>query len=322
MSQLGGGSFASGAASGAFNQLVMNELAKIGDPALMQWASAVLGAAAAKVAGGNAQIGASVAASQTKNNFLYHEQYAEYQKQLEDLDEKRKNGSITQKEYDKAVEEVNTYWAAEDRKNEEKLKKDGFKNLTGITQFGVTMSGKPNFIDPAGVEAHSSRYTFDWKSIWDSTIDLGKSILSNPITEHPILFIGGTIISAGMDIQDFTNPFGLSKGSSKAESVIWKGFSNGKLKSHYEKHVVEGNEFGNISQSEYLKKAKEFATESSSNFQEAKVGNFNVKYDPETRRVFVGHEKSREIRTFYKADSRDVDPFQAAIKLAKELSGK
>jgi hypothetical protein len=113
-----------------------------------------------------------------------------------------------------------------------------------------------------------------------------------------------------------------SEGQGNAESINWKGFSNGKLKSHYDKHVVDGNEFGDISQNEYLKKAKEFAAESNPSFQETKVGNFNIKYDPETRRVFIGHEKSREIRTFYKADSRDADPFQAAIELAKELSGK
>jgi hypothetical protein len=70
MAQLGGGSFASGAASSGITQLVMSELTKIKDPALLQWASAVVGAAAAKAAGGDAQTGASVAASQTKNNYL------------------------------------------------------------------------------------------------------------------------------------------------------------------------------------------------------------------------------------------------------------
>ncbi|MCM0759880.1 hypothetical protein M7775_15075, partial [Sporomusa sphaeroides DSM 2875] len=74
MAKLGGGSFASGAAGAAFNQIVINELANIKDPALMQWASAVLGAAAAKVVGGNAQTGASTAVSETKNNYLTHSQ--------------------------------------------------------------------------------------------------------------------------------------------------------------------------------------------------------------------------------------------------------
>jgi hypothetical protein len=83
MSELGGGSFASGAASSGITQLVMTELAKIKDPALLQWASAVVGAAAAKAVGGNAQTGASVAASQTKNNYLSHWQKTERQKAVD-----------------------------------------------------------------------------------------------------------------------------------------------------------------------------------------------------------------------------------------------
>jgi filamentous hemagglutinin len=72
MAKLGGGDFASGAASAAINQLVMHELRKIDDPAVMQWVSVALGAAVAKIIGGDAQTGASVAASETKNNALIH----------------------------------------------------------------------------------------------------------------------------------------------------------------------------------------------------------------------------------------------------------
>ncbi|BBB91913.1 hemagglutinin repeat-containing protein [Methylomusa anaerophila] len=71
MAQLGGGSFASGAAGAGFNQLVQLELAKITDPALHQWASAVVGIAAASVVGGNAQTGASTAVSETRNNWFW-----------------------------------------------------------------------------------------------------------------------------------------------------------------------------------------------------------------------------------------------------------
>ncbi|MBP2660186.1 MAG: filamentous hemagglutinin family outer membrane protein [Firmicutes bacterium] len=62
----------------------------MGDPTLMQWASAVLGAAAAKAAGGNAKTGASVAASQTKNNYLSHEQQQQKLKELENAKEEDK----------------------------------------------------------------------------------------------------------------------------------------------------------------------------------------------------------------------------------------
>ncbi|SDW89990.1 hypothetical protein SAMN05444487_107147 [Marininema mesophilum] len=104
-----------------------------------------------------------------------------------------------------------------------------------------------------------------------------------------------------------------------AASVKWKGFRKNSLAPHYEKH---GHEFGNITQGEYFKKAKEFATETGKSFQETNVGNFVIKYDPDTRRTLIGHIKNREIRTFYKADYRDEDPYNAAIELAKELSRK
>jgi filamentous hemagglutinin len=82
MAQLGGGSFASGAAGAGFNQIVMNELSKIKDPAILQWASALVGTVAAKLVGGNAQTGASTSTSETKNNYLSHWQLGEKERQL------------------------------------------------------------------------------------------------------------------------------------------------------------------------------------------------------------------------------------------------
>lgn len=70
MSSLGGGSFTSGAAGARLNETVQNELAKIKDTGPHQLASAAIGAFASKLAGGNAQSGASVAASATKYNWL------------------------------------------------------------------------------------------------------------------------------------------------------------------------------------------------------------------------------------------------------------
>ncbi|MEW9702676.1 polymorphic toxin-type HINT domain-containing protein [Paenibacillus sp. SI8] len=100
-------------------------------------------------------------------------------------------------------------------------------------------------------------------------------------------------------------------------SINWKGFSKGQLSTHFEKHGVE---FGDISQNDYLSMAKAFGAEESSSFQTDTVGNFLIKYDPGTRRMLVGHAKSREIRTFYRADDRDADPFAAARQLAQDLS--
>jgi hypothetical protein len=68
--QLGGGNFASGAVGAGVNEAVQGELSKIKDAALHQWASGLVGAIAAKVVGGDAQTGASTAASGTKYNWL------------------------------------------------------------------------------------------------------------------------------------------------------------------------------------------------------------------------------------------------------------
>ena len=86
--KLGGSDFKSGAISGAVNEIFINEIAKLGDPALMQWASYILGKTVAKLTHGNAQTGGSVAASATKNNLLW-EYVPEMRRSLADIDVSR-----------------------------------------------------------------------------------------------------------------------------------------------------------------------------------------------------------------------------------------
>lgn len=69
MAALGNGSVLAGAGGAAVNEAVQKELSKIKDPALHQWASALIGAAAG-AAGGDAGTGASTAASGTRFNYL------------------------------------------------------------------------------------------------------------------------------------------------------------------------------------------------------------------------------------------------------------
>ena len=138
-----------------------------------------------------------------------------------------------------------------------------------------------------------------------------------------IVFAAGIATGTGKDIANAV------KGDSetKAEDINWKGFNGkkdpetglSKLQGHYQKHVVEGGEFGDISQNECLKMAKDFAKESNAGFQEQQIGNLTVKYDPETRRMFIGNLKDREIRTFYRADYRSADPFAAAVEEAIKM---
>jgi RHS repeat-associated protein len=103
-----------------------------------------------------------------------------------------------------------------------------------------------------------------------------------------------------------------------ASDIVWKGFSKGSLATHFEKH---GAEFGNITQSQYLAQAKAFAVETGEGFSEAQIGNFIVKFDPASRRMLVGHETAREIRTFYKAATDSSDPFKEAVQFARDLTG-
>ena len=72
-------------------------------PDQLQWASAVLGAAVAKTTGGSAQIGASIAASGTKNNEGFTLAQGDFiekqlmQMNIQTIKEKREHGTLTRK---------------------------------------------------------------------------------------------------------------------------------------------------------------------------------------------------------------------------------
>lgn len=68
MSAITGAGFASGAIGAGVNEAVITEIKKIKDPGTAQIVSAIVGAVAAKAAGGNATAGAVAAQSGTRNN--------------------------------------------------------------------------------------------------------------------------------------------------------------------------------------------------------------------------------------------------------------
>jgi hypothetical protein len=72
MSQITGAGFASGAIGAGLNEALIKNLKGL-DPGTAQLISAIIGAAAAKATGGNAQAGASAAASGTKWNYFLME---------------------------------------------------------------------------------------------------------------------------------------------------------------------------------------------------------------------------------------------------------
>jgi filamentous hemagglutinin len=93
ISDLGGNGFTSGAVGAGVNEAVQKELSNIKDPGFHQLASALIGGVAAKIVGGSASVGASVAASATKNNFLNHDQQMAFAKALSEAktDEEKAN---------------------------------------------------------------------------------------------------------------------------------------------------------------------------------------------------------------------------------------
>ena len=70
MSELTGNGFLSGASASTVNEMVQKKLSEQfeGEPDKHQWASAIIGGVVSQLASGNAQAGASTAASGTKNN--------------------------------------------------------------------------------------------------------------------------------------------------------------------------------------------------------------------------------------------------------------
>ena len=96
MSQITGAGFASGAVGAGLNEALINAV-KGKDPGTAQIVSAIIGAAAAKVAGGSAAAGASAAAAGTKWN--KYERLPEILEQLNELNESEKYKELKDGEY-------------------------------------------------------------------------------------------------------------------------------------------------------------------------------------------------------------------------------
>ncbi|WP_185146808.1 hypothetical protein [Chryseobacterium sp. CH21] len=110
----------------------------------------------------------------------------------------------------------------------------------------------------------------------------------------------------------------MSKIWGSSYNITWKGFSKGELAVHFAKH---GEEFGGITQNQYLQLAKTFAAETGSHIQEQTVNNFLIRYNTKTQDIFVGRMDVREIRTFYRANPQMVkkNPLQDALDYAATL---
>ena len=97
MSQITGAGFASGAIGAGVNEAIIGEIKKIKDPGTAQIVSAIVGAAAAKAVGGDADVGTAAAASGTKNNL--YEKIPAIRQQLEEQLITEEYESLRENEY-------------------------------------------------------------------------------------------------------------------------------------------------------------------------------------------------------------------------------
>ena len=152
MSKIGGNGFLAGASAGLINEMVQKELSEMfKDPGMHELASALLGEVVSKLVGGNAGVGASVANSATKNNYLTHEQQKKYEEELAAID---KDDMLTPEQKAKAKAKVDFKYSVisvlQNRewyeKNKDKLQLTGkvgdlneyeiFKEVVGVDKNG------------------------------------------------------------------------------------------------------------------------------------------------------------------------------------------
>ena len=153
MSELTNSGFLAGASGAMINEMIQDKLSDMfkDNPAMHQWASALIGGVVAQVVAADAQVGASTASSGTKNNYLTHEQQKKYEEELAAID---KDDTLTPEQKDKAKEKVDFKYSVisvlQNRewyeKNKDKLQLTGkvgdlneyeiFKEVVGVDKSG------------------------------------------------------------------------------------------------------------------------------------------------------------------------------------------
>ena len=105
MSELTNSGFLAGASGAMINEMIQDKLSDMfkDNPAMHQWASALIGGVVAQVVAADAQVGAATASSGTKNNYLTHEQQKKYEEELAAID---KDDTLTPEQKTKAKEKV------------------------------------------------------------------------------------------------------------------------------------------------------------------------------------------------------------------------
>ena len=150
MGELTNNGFLAGASGAMINEMIQDKLSDMfkDNPAMHQWASALIGGVVSQVVADNAQVGASTASSGTKNNYLTHEQEMERRNKLDEIDSRT---DLNAEEKNKKKEEVNNYYIELSRNQTEQGisgEKEGFGYEYGYDpELGGMLNVLPNDIN-------------------------------------------------------------------------------------------------------------------------------------------------------------------------------
>ena len=168
MSELTDSGFLAGASGAMINEMIQDKLSDMfkDDPAMHQWASALIGGVVSQVVADNAQAGAGTASSGTKNNYLTHKQWNDYQRDLAACNGDKEKEQEVHNKYANIDAIQDAMWLA---------KKAG--EIGGPSEeVGVDLNGNPAYLTPGEVIVYGDQTVQD---LIDNT-NLHDQIVSLP----------------------------------------------------------------------------------------------------------------------------------------------
>lgn len=168
MSELTDSGFLAGASGAMINEMIQDKLSDMfkDDPAMHQWASALIGGVVSQVVADNAQAGAGTASSGTKNNYLTHKQWNDYQRELVACNGDKEKEQEVHNKYANIDAIQDAMWLA---------KKAG--EIGGPSEeVGVDLNGNPAYLTPGEVIVYGDQTVQD---LIDNT-NLHDQIVSLP----------------------------------------------------------------------------------------------------------------------------------------------
>ena len=204
MSAITGAGFASGAIGAGLNEALIKNL-KGKDPGTAQIVSGIIGAAAAKAIGGNAQAGASAAATGTKWNYLLEWQYQRMREEL---------SKATTEEEKKAILER---WEEIDNAQEDRMREDMRKDeyiIYSTDSEEVTQQKRAKFTALYG-DLHYSLAGETGHILPDTVVTPHKDITFEEFA---------AVAHEGLDLAGYVPGFGSAAGA--AETVLYLAEGN------------------------------------------------------------------------------------------------